>query len=124
MKFITRAYARAKLASPSEFRPLATTRRLSKSVFIADVLQIALTDAAIIVGSHSCNGGPTMRRLSTPTITIALIGFTFGILYRYLADDPNQSNIPNYLRSGLHGSESLRPGGLSISSSIRAAVAG
>jgi adenylate cyclase len=44
-----------------------------------------------------------MRRLSTPTITIALIGFTFGILYRYLADDPNQSNIPNYLRSGLHG---------------------
>jgi adenylate cyclase len=41
-----------------------------------------------------------MRRVSAPTITIALIGFTFD---RYLADDPNQSDTANYLRSGLHG---------------------
>jgi hypothetical protein len=44
-----------------------------------------------------------MRRFPAPTILIALIGLTFGLTYRYLVDDPNESDAANYLRSGLHG---------------------
>jgi class 3 adenylate cyclase len=44
-----------------------------------------------------------MRRLSTPTIIIAITGLAFGLAYRYLADNPSEGSIANYVRSGLHG---------------------
>ena len=44
-----------------------------------------------------------MRRLSTPTIIIAVIGLTCGLAYRYLVDNPSEGSIVNYVRSGLHG---------------------
>jgi adenylate cyclase len=44
-----------------------------------------------------------MRRLSTPTIIIAIAGLTFGLAYRYLADNPSEGSIANYVRSGVHG---------------------
>jgi adenylate cyclase len=44
-----------------------------------------------------------MRRLSTPTIIVAIAGLTFGLAYRYLADNPSEGSIANYVRSGLHG---------------------
>jgi len=44
-----------------------------------------------------------MRRVSTPTIIIVIIGLAFGLIYRYLADDPGEGDFVNYLRSGLHG---------------------
>jgi class 3 adenylate cyclase len=44
-----------------------------------------------------------MRRLSTPTIIIAIIGLTCGLAFRYLVDNPTEGSIVNYVRSGLHG---------------------
>ena len=44
-----------------------------------------------------------MRRLSTPTIIVAITGLAFGLAYRYLADNPSEGTIANYARSGLHG---------------------
>jgi adenylate cyclase len=44
-----------------------------------------------------------MRRAWAPTIMIAIIGFAFGLAYRYVADNPDESDFANYLRSGLHG---------------------
>jgi class 3 adenylate cyclase len=44
-----------------------------------------------------------MRRLSNPTILVAITGLTCGLAYRYFADNPSEGNIVNYARSGLHG---------------------
>ena len=44
-----------------------------------------------------------MRRLSTPTIMIVITGLSVGLAYRYLADNPSEGSILNYVRSGLHG---------------------
>ncbi|MBI5264457.1 MAG: adenylate/guanylate cyclase domain-containing protein [Bradyrhizobium sp.] len=44
-----------------------------------------------------------MRRLVTPSIVIALVGTFAGFTYRYFADDPAESTLGNYLRSGVHG---------------------
>ena len=44
-----------------------------------------------------------MRRLSTPTILIVITGLALGLAYRYLADNPSEGSIANYVRSGLHG---------------------
>jgi hypothetical protein len=39
-----------------------------------------------------------MRRLVTPLIVVAVVGFAMGAVYRYLWDDPNEASIANYLR--------------------------
>jgi hypothetical protein len=44
-----------------------------------------------------------MRRPSTPTIMIVMTGLAVGLAYRYLADNPSEGSILNYVRSGLHG---------------------
>ena len=47
--------------------------------------------------------GSDIRRLVTPLIVVAVVGFAMGAVYRYLWDDPNEASIANYLRSGVHG---------------------
>ena len=44
-----------------------------------------------------------MRRLQAPLIVIAVAGFVFGMVYRYLWDNPSEASAANYLRSGMHG---------------------
>jgi adenylate cyclase len=44
-----------------------------------------------------------MRRYSVPTIVVAVLGFGFGALFRYLHDPADEADIANYLRSSLHG---------------------
>jgi hypothetical protein len=44
-----------------------------------------------------------MRRLASPLIVVAVIGFAIGTIYRYLWDDPNEASPSSYLRSGAHG---------------------
>jgi adenylate cyclase len=61
-----------------------------------------------------------MRRLVTPLIVVAVVGFAMGAVYRYLWDDPNEASIANYLRSGVHGMLVAASGcGGAISISIR-----
>jgi hypothetical protein len=45
-----------------------------------------------------------MRRYLKSTILMALLGFAFGGLYRYLFDPAAEREAANYLRSGVHGS--------------------
>ena len=40
---------------------------------------------------------------SIEIFVVATFGLLAGIAYRYLADNPLEGTIPNYLRSGLHG---------------------
>jgi hypothetical protein len=56
----------------------------------------------------ACPAPPTqetvgMRRLLAPTNVLAGIGLVAGGIYRYLADDPGEATLANYLRSSLHG---------------------
>ena len=44
-----------------------------------------------------------MHRSIIPTIVLAAGGMLLGITLRYLLDDPGETNLANYLRSGLHG---------------------
>ena len=44
-----------------------------------------------------------MRRIQVATIVVAVLGFVFGALYRYLHDPVDETNIANYPRSSLHG---------------------
>jgi class 3 adenylate cyclase len=44
-----------------------------------------------------------VRRVLAPSIAAAMLGFTAGLAYRYLADDPSEGSAANYVRSGLHG---------------------
>jgi hypothetical protein len=44
-----------------------------------------------------------MRRSLAPWFVFALIGLLGGITYRYLADDPSEGTIANYMRSAVHG---------------------
>ncbi len=44
-----------------------------------------------------------MRRLFTPSILVAILGVALGFAYRYVADDPGEGSVANYLRSGVHG---------------------
>lgn len=44
-----------------------------------------------------------MHRSSILTIALAAGGMLLGIALRYLLDDPGETNLANYVRSGLHG---------------------
>ena len=44
-----------------------------------------------------------MRRYLKPTIVMAVLGLAFGVSYRYLFDRPDEAELVNYVRSGLHG---------------------
>ena len=43
-----------------------------------------------------------MRRYWVPTIVVAVLGFVFGALYRYLHDPAVEADVANYFRSSLH----------------------
>jgi hypothetical protein len=43
-----------------------------------------------------------MQRSLVPSFVFALIGLLGGIIYRYLADDPNEGTLANYMRSAVH----------------------
>jgi adenylate cyclase len=43
-----------------------------------------------------------MRRRIAPSMVVAGTAFAIGLLYRYFWDDPNESGVANYLRSGFH----------------------
>jgi hypothetical protein len=43
-----------------------------------------------------------MRRSLTPWLVFTLVSVLGGIIYRYLADDPNEGTVANYARSA-HG---------------------
>ena len=47
--------------------------------------------------------GNSMRRVLPQLIVVAVVGITFGIVYRYFLDEPSETSIANYLRSGVHG---------------------
>ena len=47
--------------------------------------------------------GNSMRRVPPQLIVVAVIGITFGMVYRYFLDDPSETSVANYLRSGVHG---------------------
>jgi len=44
-----------------------------------------------------------IRRSLAPWLVFAIVGLIGGITYRYLADDPNQGTVGNYVRSAVHG---------------------
>ena len=44
-----------------------------------------------------------MRRVLPRLIVVAAVGLAFGIVYRYFLDDPSETSVANYLRSGVHG---------------------
>jgi class 3 adenylate cyclase len=44
-----------------------------------------------------------MRRLFAQLVVFAVTAFAIGVAYRYLWDNPSESSVGNYLRSGLHG---------------------
>jgi class 3 adenylate cyclase len=44
-----------------------------------------------------------MRRVWVSTIVVAVLGLSFGALFRYAFDPVEETNIANYLRSSLHG---------------------
>ncbi len=45
-----------------------------------------------------------MRRHLKSTALMALLGFAFGAIYRFLFDRPEEAELANYLRSSVHGS--------------------
>jgi class 3 adenylate cyclase len=44
-----------------------------------------------------------MRRVWVSTIVVAVLGLSFGALFRYVFNPVDEANIANYLRSSLHG---------------------
>ena len=44
-----------------------------------------------------------MRRYVVPTIVLAAVGFSVGVLYRFFVNPADQATLANYLRSGFHG---------------------
>ena len=44
-----------------------------------------------------------MRRGLPQLIVVAAVGLAFGMVYRYLLDEPSEPSVANYLRSGVHG---------------------
>jgi class 3 adenylate cyclase len=44
-----------------------------------------------------------MRRSLAPWIVLAAIGLLAGAAYRFVADDPGEASVANYLRSSVHG---------------------
>jgi hypothetical protein len=51
-----------------------------------------------------------MRRTLAPTIVLAGIGLLAGGIYRYVADDPGEATLANYIRSSLHGRREIEQG--------------
>src|ERR1700722_8539379 len=47
--------------------------------------------------------GNSMRRGPPRWIVVAAVGLAFGMVYRYLVDEPSEANVANYIRSGIHG---------------------
>ena len=47
--------------------------------------------------------GNSIRRVLPQLIVVAVVGLAFGMVYRYFLDDPSETSIANYLRSGVHG---------------------